>query len=417
MAARRLLLILLGAAVVAPEHPLQVAQETLELELELEQQHVEQLLQQEQDPPLPPHILVAAGATRPPLSLPGWGSALDGFPPAWPEAPAVTQHCHRLPAAPPAPPLPPSSFAHLRRQAAALAALHPRISACCQLRQPLPCARRAWLDVLDDFCADEFGVKTRQFQAGRGRPAPLLRAGPRRRGRRGRRRPPDRRRHRLGRPRAALPPRGAHGRQLGEHLRVFGAAAQPPRPLRPPRAHEPAPGARVRPLLPQPEPGLRPPRLAEGAGAVLPGGGCGEDGAAPVLPAPGGGPGAAASPPPPPHPNYDRELYNVSLARPGPALLRSLCAPTRLVTKRRPVPELLGAVTSACCPVSPEQQSTCAQDQLSQAIAALCASPWRDPRGCCSRGGPARRRCFDSSYLAQVTLGAAVPPPPPGLDP
>ncbi|OPJ85639.1 extracellular matrix protein 1 [Patagioenas fasciata monilis] len=37
-----------------------------------------------------------------------------------------------------------------------------------------------------------------------------------------------------------------------------------------------------------------------------------------------------------PHPNYDRELYNVSLARPGPALLRSLCAPTRLLTKRRP---------------------------------------------------------------------------------
>ncbi|NWX09449.1 ECM1 protein, partial [Caloenas nicobarica] len=62
-----------------------------------------------------------------------------------------------------APPLPPSAFAHLRRQAAALAALHPRLSACCLLRHPLPCARRAWTDVLDDFCTDEFGVKTRQF--------------------------------------------------------------------------------------------------------------------------------------------------------------------------------------------------------------------------------------------------------------
>lgn len=34
-----------------------------------------------------------------------------------------------------------------------------------------------------------------------------------------------------------------------------------------------------------------------------------------------------------PHPEYDRELHNVSLARPGPALLRSLCGPTRLFTQ------------------------------------------------------------------------------------
>ncbi|NXV53685.1 ECM1 protein, partial [Uria aalge] len=59
--------------------------------------------------------------------------------------------------------LPRTAFAHLRRQAAALDALRPRLNACCHHRSPLPCARRAWTDVLDGFCTDEFGVKTRQF--------------------------------------------------------------------------------------------------------------------------------------------------------------------------------------------------------------------------------------------------------------
>ncbi|NWU38706.1 ECM1 protein, partial [Hylia prasina] len=59
--------------------------------------------------------------------------------------------------------LPSDAFAHLRRQAAALDALRPRLNACCRHHAPLPCARRAWTDVLDEFCTDEFGVKTRQF--------------------------------------------------------------------------------------------------------------------------------------------------------------------------------------------------------------------------------------------------------------
>lgn len=35
-----------------------------------------------------------------------------------------------------------------------------------------------------------------------------------------------------------------------------------------------------------------------------------------------------------PHPAYDRELHNVSLARLGPAMLRTLCGPIRLLSKR-----------------------------------------------------------------------------------
>lgn len=106
------------------------------------------------------------------------------------------------------------------------------------------------------------------------------------------------------------------------------------------------------------------------------------------------------------------------------------------------MPELLGAMTAACCPLPPEERGFCAREQvsdrrgqgrcgtprsrpdprphrpqLSQGIATLCATPgdaWRDPQGCCSWEEPERRRCFDNTYLSQVTLGAAVAPPPLG---
>lgn len=100
------------------------------------------VLQQEEDLEVPPDILVG-GAMAPPRSPPAWGSALDGFPPAWPVAAAVTRHCHDPPTLPPPPLLPPTAFAHLRRQAAALDALRPRLNACCRHHSPLPCARRA----------------------------------------------------------------------------------------------------------------------------------------------------------------------------------------------------------------------------------------------------------------------------------
>ncbi|XP_027487115.1 extracellular matrix protein 1-like [Corapipo altera] len=76
-------------------------------------------------------------------------------------------------------------------------------------------------------------------------------------------------------------------------------------------------------------------------------------------------------------------------------------------------------MTAACCPLPAEERGVCAREQLSQAIATLCATPedsWRDPQGCCSWEEPERRRCFDNAYLDRVTLGAAVAPPPPGHD-
>ncbi|XP_066063064.1 extracellular matrix protein 1 [Chamaea fasciata] len=413
------LFLLLSAAAVASGHLQQVVQETLELQ----PPNIKQVLQQEENLEVPPDILVG-GAVEPPRSPPLWGSALDGFPPAWPVAAAVTRHCRDPPTLPPPLLLPPTAFAHLRRQAAALAALRPRMNACCRHHSPLPCARRAWTDVLDGFCTDEFGVKTRQFHccrrhgAARRRcftqetPAPTWEPVP------------------TWDPNVAwdlvteppFPPGEPTASNLGN---ICGLRTLRPGP--------PGPGARSGPRVRlrvrlEREYGrcCRNESLSCAHSAWLKGLNrfCREESSVKTGQhrcCQRGGPQArgrcfaAAAP----HPEYDRELHNVSLARPGAALLRSLCGPTRLLTQRRPVPELLGAMTAACCPLPPQERGACAQEQLSQGIATLCATPrdaWRDPQGCCSWEEPERRHCFDNTYLSQVTLGAAVAPPPLGHD-
>ncbi|XP_053906771.1 extracellular matrix protein 1 [Cuculus canorus] len=413
MAALSLLLLLhLCADAVAPEPHQHVAQQSVAWQ----EPDIKQLLQEELDPQVPPDVLVAVMGTVTPHPP----STLDGFPPAWPVDAAVTRHCCQPPRPPPTPLLPPTSFSHLRRQAAALNAFRPRLDACCHHDTPLSCARHAWTDVLDGFCADEFGVKTRQFHCCR--------------------------QHGKARRRCFIQSSNATTKAIVSHEAIAVTTWDPViEPLFPPgepteanmdnicrlRALRPGPngrsGPRVRMRL----------RLERDYGRCCRNGSltcahnawqkgldrfCREEAAVKT----GqhrccrhGGPHsrarcfAAVAP----FPAYDRELHNVSLVQPDSALLRLLCAPTRLLSKRRPVPELLGAVTAACCPLPPKNQSACAQEQLSQGIATLCASSWRDPHGCCSHENPVeRRRCFNASYLNKVTLGAAVPPPPPGHD-
>ncbi|XP_064330911.1 extracellular matrix protein 1 [Phalacrocorax carbo] len=408
MAALGLLLLLLGAAVVAPEPMVQER-------LVLQHPHMEQLLQEELPPPSLPDIL-AGGAAPVPGRVPTvWANTLDGFPPAWPEAAAVSRHCRQPPPPAPAPQLPPNAFAHLRRQAAALDAFRPRLDTCCRHRAPLPCARHAWKDVLDNFCTDEFGVKTRQFHCCHQHGAARRRC-------------------------FTQDPDGA------EAAAAAVVAAWEPTGKAPFPPGEPT-AANMENICGLRELRLGPPGPADPRGRLhlrleRDYGRCCRNGSLACAHSAwqkglerfcreeatvktrqhrccqrGAGRArvrcfAAMAP----HPAYDRELHNVSLVLPGPALLRTLCGPTRLLTDRRPVPELLGAVTAACCPLPPEEQSTCAQEQLSQGIATLCATPqdaWRDPQGCCSRGDPERRRCFDTAYLGQVPLGAAVAPPAP----
>ncbi|KAM8986552.1 extracellular matrix protein 1 [Ara ararauna] len=403
MAALGLLLSLLGAAVVAPEPPQDVIQESVDLQPPL----IQQLLQESDPGPLPD--AAAAAATAAP-----WGPrSVRGFPPPWPEAAAVTEHCRERPPAPAAPALPPSSFGHLRRQAAALGALGTRLDSCCDRAAPVPCARRAWSAVLDAFCAEEFAVKTRPFHCCRPRGAQRRRCFAEAAGapEGGAEVAPERD---AGVP---FPPGEPTASNVGNICGLRG--------LRPGPEGPPAPIARFHLRLERDfgrccrngsvecaheawRSGLERLCREEAAAGARPRRCCGE------APGPARLRCFAASAP---RPRYDRELHNVSLGRAGPALLRALCGPARLLSRRRPVPELLGAITS-CCPRPPQEQRACTEDQLAQAITTLCSArggAWKDPERCCAGGdAAARRRCFDSTYLAGVRMGLAVPPPPQG---
>ncbi|XP_066842235.1 extracellular matrix protein 1 [Anser cygnoides] len=416
-----LFLLLLGTAVaVKPRHP--VAQE----QLNHQPYDIQQVMQEEQDIELPRKVVEAAKNPPRPrapsspdspdaIDASSWGSTLEGFPPAWPLPDALDRYCRSptlMPRAP-RPSLPPAAFAHLRRQVDALDAFWPRLDGCCRRQSPLPCARRAWTDVLDAFCDDEFGVKTRQFHCCR--------------------------RHGAARRRCFTDATAAATAttQLAE-VTVWDVSSEPAFPPGEPTAANMDNICRLLGLRPGPR-GLPGPRARFHTRLERDFGRCCHNASLKCARAAwqkgldrycreeggvktgqhrccqrGGGRArsrcfAAAAP----HPAYDRELHNVSLARLGPAMLRTLCGPMRLLSKKRPVPELLEAVTSACCALPPEEQSPCAEEQLSQSIDDVCTS-WRDPRACCSRGGPERHRCFAERYLGGVPLAAAVPPPAPG---
>ncbi|XP_048785298.1 LOW QUALITY PROTEIN: extracellular matrix protein 1 [Lagopus muta] len=415
MAAFGLLLLLLLGTAVADLKP--------QNEQLIQQSHeIQQLQQEEQDFHLSPNIIASAGADdipypRAPSHASTWGSVLDGFPPAWPLPDDLSRYCSGpslIPRAP-RPSLPPAAFAHLRRQVAALDSFWPRLDSCCQHHAPLPCARRAWTDVLDTFCEDEFGVKTRQFHCC----------------------------HQHGAARRRCFAKATVGTTEIAEITEITLLEPVVVPSFPPG--EPTPAnmeniCRLRGLRPSPK-GLPGPRarfhsrLERDFGRCCHNSSlecahtawqkglerfCREEGAVKTRQhrCCKRGLGQARSrcfATAAPHPAYDQEVHNISLARPGPAMLRTLCGPIRLLSKRRPVPELLEAVTTTCCALPQDERSPCAEEQLSQQIDVLCAasrSSWRDPRGCCAWLGRERLRCFEEEYLEGVTLGAAIPPPP-----
>ncbi|XP_062471793.1 extracellular matrix protein 1 isoform X1 [Pezoporus occidentalis] len=413
MAAFSLLqLLLLGATVtvVAPEPPQDVGQESLELQLP----PIQQLLQDPAPPPLPSSASAATAAPWGPRSVPG-------FPPPWPEAAAVTRLCRYRPPPPPSsvPALPPSSFGHLRRQAAALGAFSTRLDSCCDRDAPVPCARREWAAVLDAFCSAEFAVKTRPFHCCRLRGAHRRRCFSDAAAALGTERSPEV-------PvlvpvpvPVPFPPGEPTASNVGNICALRG--------LRPGPTGPPGPLARFHRRLERDfgrccsngsvecaheawRSGLERLCRQEAALGLRERSCCGQGSAPARLRC------FAASAP---QPRYDRELHNVSLGRAGPALLRALCGPARLLSKRRPIPELLGAITS-CCPRPPQEQRACTEEQLTHTIATLCSTHgarggWKDPKRCCKGGdAAARRRCFDSAYLERVSMGLAVPPPPHG---
>ncbi|XP_053561434.1 extracellular matrix protein 1 [Bombina bombina] len=107
-----------------------------------------------------------------------------------------------------------------------------------------------------------------------------------------------------------------------------------------------------------------------------------------------------------PYPEYDREVDTMDLSNITEETLSTLCGDSKLLTKQKQVPLLVSGLRESCCMLPSDTVQSCAEEQKEKYIEALCSSKkdvWKDSHDCCIKENPEKEECFNS-YLQNVMV-------------
>ncbi|KAE8588095.1 hypothetical protein XENTR_v10022340 [Xenopus tropicalis] len=107
-----------------------------------------------------------------------------------------------------------------------------------------------------------------------------------------------------------------------------------------------------------------------------------------------------------PHPEYDKEVEQFNLSEFTPVTLQKLCGDIKVLTKHKQIPLLVSELRESCCSTPVGDMMVCADNQKLAFIETVCGAKkdlWKDSQGCCKQKDQERIDCF-GHYLQNVLV-------------
>ncbi|XP_018415399.1 PREDICTED: extracellular matrix protein 1 [Nanorana parkeri] len=110
-----------------------------------------------------------------------------------------------------------------------------------------------------------------------------------------------------------------------------------------------------------------------------------------------------------PFPEYDKEVENLNLGNITESILEKVCAESKLLTKQKQLPLLVSGLKDSCCSLPQDKKLLCAQEQKEKFMKTMCGpkkDSWKDTQNCCSKDELEREECF-SFYLQNISMAVS----------